>query len=175
MMIAASFSTAACKDDGNRPDSNAWIVSEIMALKGATAEGLPEVGANVPAGMRIATAKGQFLYIQDGRSQVMITPASTVTISDTDAAIGGTHLDLVSGLVQVKPMNGKPAETTAVSAPHVVVIVHGSTVSISASSEQSIIYVSEGVATIANIPIGGSKTITGPKMAIVTQDGIEIR
>jgi hypothetical protein len=173
MMIAASVSMAACEDDAKHPDPNSWIVSETMAAKGATAEGLPEVGAKVSAGMRIATAKGQFLYIQDGRSQVMISAASTVTISDTDPAIEGTHLDLASGSLQVKPMSGKPAETMAVSAPHVMVIIHGSTVAISASPEQSIIYVSEGVATVSSIATGDSATVYG--LALATQDGIEIR
>lgn len=172
-MIAASFSMAARADDV--PDSNDWIVSEIMAAKGSTAEGLPEVGTEMSTGMRIATAKGQFLYIQDGRSQVMVSAASTVTIGDNDPGTEGAHLDLASGSLQVKPINGKPAETMAVSAPHVVVIVHGSTVSITASPEQSIIYVSEGVATVASITTGHSKTISGGKMALVTQDGIEIK
>ena len=72
-------------------------------------------------------------------------------------------------------MNGKPGETMALSAPYVVVIVHGSTVSVTVAPEYSIVYVSEGVATVASIPIGDSKTISGPKMALVTQDGIELR
>ena len=175
IMIATSFSLAACSDDAKRPDNNGWIVSETMAAKGATAEGLPDVGTKISAGMRIATANGQFLYIQDGRSQVMISAASTVTISDTDPATEGAHLDLVSGSLQVKPVNGNPAETLAVSAPHVVVIVHGNTVAISASPEQSMIYVSEGVATVTSIVTSNSRVLSAGEMALVTKDGIQIR
>jgi hypothetical protein len=175
VMIAALFSLAACSDDTKRPDSNDWIVSETFAAKGATTEGLPEVGTRVSAGTRIATAKGQFMYIQDGRSQVKISAASTVTINDTKPATDGPYLDLASGSLQVKPIDGKPAETMAVNTPHVVVIVHGGTVAITASPEQSLIYVSEGVATVASIATGDSKVVSAYKMAVVTQDGIEIK
>lgn len=146
MVIAATLAWTARADDAQRPDPNGWIVSETMAAKGATTEGLPDVGARISAGMRIATAKGQFLHIQDGRSQVMISAASTVTIGDANPAAEGADLDLASGSLQIKRMDGKPAETVAVSAPHVVVIAQGSTVAITASPEQSMIYVSEGIA-----------------------------
>jgi hypothetical protein len=175
LMIVASLSLAACSDDAKRSDNNGWIVSEIMAAKGATTEGLPEVGTNISAGMRIATAPRQFLYIQDGRSQVMISADSTVTVGDSDPATEETHLDLASGSLQVKPMDGNPTETTAVSAPHVVVIVHGSTVAVTASPDQSTIYVSEGVATVISIATGGSKVVAAGKIAVVTQDAIEVR
>lgn len=175
MMIAASFSLAACLDDAKRPDSSGWIVSETFAAKGATKEGLPEVGTKVSDGTRIATAKGQFLYIQDGHSQVTIAPATTVTINDTKPATDGPYLDLASGSLQVKPIDGKPAEPMTVNAPHVVVIINGSTVAITASPGQSIVYVSEGIATVANIATGNSKVVSAYKMAVITHDVIEIK
>ena len=166
---------AACKDDAKHTAHNGWIVSEVIVAEGSTGDGLPEVGTMMSAGMRIVTGKGQFLHIQDGSSEVVVSPASTVTISDTAPASKEPDLDLAAGSIQVTPMNGKPVETTVVSAPHVVVVVHGSTVGITATPEQSIVYVSEGLATIGSIPIGDSKTVTGPKMALATQDGIEIK
>lgn len=175
-MIAASFSLAACLDDAKRPDNNGWIVSESFAVKGATAEGLPEVGTRISDGMRIATAKGQFLHMQDGRSQVIISAATTVTIGDTKPATDRPYLDLASGSLAVKPIiYGKPAETMAVNTPHIVVIIHGGAVAISASPEQSIVYVSEGIATVASIATGDSKVVSAYKMALVTQDGIQIK
>jgi hypothetical protein len=176
MVIAASFSLAACSDDAKRPDNNGWIVSESFAAKGATAEGLPEVGTRISDGMRIATAKGQFLHIQDGRSQVIISAGTTVTISDTKPGTDGPYLDLASGSLAVKPIiYGKPGRTMAVNTPHVVVIIHGSAVGITASPEQSLVHVSEGVATVANMATGKSEVVSAHKMAIATQDGIEIK
>jgi len=173
MMLAASLSLAACEDDA--ADPRGWIVSETLAAKGATAKGLLEVGSKVPAGTSIATGNGQFVYIEDGRSQAMISAASTVTIGDLDPATAGASFDLASGSLVVKPLGGEAAETMVVNAPHVVVVVHGSAVSISTSPEQSRIYVSEGDATVASIATGESKTIADGKMAIATRDGIQIK
>jgi hypothetical protein len=175
-MMIASFSLAACLDDAKRPDNNGWIVSESFAVKGATAVGLPEVGTGISDGMRIATAKGQFLYMQDGRSQVMISAATTVTISDTKPATDGPYFNLASGSLAVKPIiYGKPGRTMAVNTPHVVVIIHGGAVSISALPDQSLISVSEGVATIASVATGGSKVVSPHELAVVTRDGIQIK
>jgi hypothetical protein len=175
-MMIASVSLAACLDDARRPDANGWIVSESFAGKGATAEGLPKVGTRISDGMRIATANGQFLHIQDGRGQVSISAGTTVTISDTKPATDGPYLDLASGSLTVKPIiYGKPARTMAVNTPHVVVIIHGGAVAISALPDQSLISVSEGVATVTSVAAGGSKVISPHQIAVVTRDGIQIK
>jgi ferric-dicitrate binding protein FerR (iron transport regulator) len=173
MMLAASLSMAACEDDAADPDG--WIVRETTAANGASAEGLPEAGTKVPAGTRMATGNGQFVSIEDGRSQVMLSAASTVTIGDVDPKAGGAKFDLVSGSLVVKPISGKTAETMTISAPHVIVVVHGGAVSISASPEQSMVHVSEGDVMLASTATGDSKTIPVGKMAIATKDGIQVK
>lgn len=174
--MIASVSLAGCLDDAKRPDNNGWIVSESFAVKGATAEGLPEVGTRISDGTRIATAKGQFLHIQDGRGQVIISAATTVTFSDTKPAIDGPYLDLASGSLAVKPtIYGKPTGTMAVNTPHVVVIIHGGAVSISAEPDQSLVSVSEGVATVASVTTGDSRVLSPHELAVVTRDGIQIK
>lgn len=63
----------------------------------------------------------------------------------------------------------------AVNTPHVVVIIHGGAVAISALPDQSLISVSEGVATVTSVAAGGSKVISPHEIAVVTRDGIQIK
>lgn len=149
-----------------------WIVKSISSNEDGqvipvSAMQVPQEGDALATGTRISTGTGQTMVLENGRDLVEISPNSTVSIGDNDAATTDANVDVITGTIHVEVGKRAPGQTFSIGAPYLLATVKGTKFDVSTSKEASAVSVKEGVVAVSAVSSGESVDVTAGNTAIV--------
>jgi len=176
VLLVVTVTAGGTLNTGARADDSilTWIVKSVSSnedgdIIAASAMRTPQVGSALTTGQRISTGGGQHMVLVNGRDLLEVSPNTTFSIGDNNAATADANIDLVSGAIHVEVGKRTPGQTFSIGAPYLVATVKGTKFDVSASSVASAVSVTEGVVAVSAGLTGDSVDVTAGNTASVSR------
>jgi uncharacterized membrane protein YgcG len=176
VLLVAAVTVAGTLNTGARAEDSilTWIVKSVSSnedgdIIAASAMRTPQVGSALTTGQQISTGAGQRMVLVNGRDLLEVSPNTTFSIGDNDAATADANVDLVSGAIHVEVGKRTPGQTFSIGAPYLVATVKGTKFDVNASSVATAVSVTEGVVAVSAGLTGASVDVTAGNTASVSR------
>jgi FecR protein len=176
VLLVVTVTAAGTLNTGARAEDSilTWIVKSVSSdedgdIIAASAMRTPQVGSALTTGQQISTGGGQHMVLVNGRDLVEVSPNTTFSIGDNNAATADANIDLVSGAIHVEVGKRTAGQTFSIGAPYLVATVKGTKFDVSASSVASAVSVTEGVVAVSAGLTGDSVDVTAGNTASVSR------